>query len=89
MHVTLAYPLTVEVDGEVVVHQPDETIEVDDVKGRRLIHDGKARAAAVEDVEQDQHDTSQPDPDDGSGESDTSAKTKATRKTAPKQPKED
>lgn len=35
MKVTLAVPF----DG----HQPDETIEVDDATGRRLLHDGFAR----------------------------------------------
>lgn len=29
-------------------HEPDETIEVDDIVARRLLHDGFARAAETE-----------------------------------------
>jgi hypothetical protein len=37
--ITLAYPF----EG----HAPDETIEIDDVRGRRMVRDGKARRADI------------------------------------------
>lgn len=39
MKITLAYPF----EG----HDPDTTIEIDDVRGRRMIRDGKARRADI------------------------------------------
>ena len=39
MRITLAYPH----DG----HEPDDTIDVDDEVGRRLVHDGRARLAVL------------------------------------------
>jgi hypothetical protein len=43
MRVTLAYPY----DG----NQADETIEIDDAEGRRLVRDGRARPAAATGVD--------------------------------------
>lgn len=45
MKITLAYPYT---DAARVEHEPDETIEVPDREGKRLIRDGLARPAVVE-----------------------------------------
>lgn len=38
--ITLAYPYT---DGDGTTHEPDTTLELDDVTARRLVQDGKAR----------------------------------------------
>jgi hypothetical protein len=40
--VTLAYPYT---DGDGTTHEPDTTLELDDVQAKRLVQDGKARPA--------------------------------------------
>lgn len=50
MRITLAYPW----EG----NPPDTTLEVDDVLGRRLLRDGKARAAAAS-VEEHDNDVEQ------------------------------
>jgi hypothetical protein len=59
MRVTLAYPW----DG----HDPDETVEVDNATGRRLLRDGKARPADDEaaGVDVGPRVDVLPDPDDG------------------------